>query len=253
MIKTNSPLLTVEDETIIWRYMDFVSFYSVIKNKSLFFRRLDKYPDQLEGTLSAETIENLYKHHNKLDNSSTDNSRKWAQDFAKSVELGKAYNLSNSWSIQNEENYALWKIYLHGHQEGVAIKSTAKRLKDSLQKSGETVYIDKVTYDQRSLEYDDINIFNVATNKIKPYNFENECRAFIIGQIQFNKNDGNPPHPKYSVGAEIAADLEILIDKLFVSPFAGHWFTKLVESLVSEHLPSFDKTQLVSSIIREAK
>jgi hypothetical protein len=42
---------TIDNSEVIWRYMDFASFYSLLFSKGLFFRRLDKYSDEYEGTL----------------------------------------------------------------------------------------------------------------------------------------------------------------------------------------------------------
>jgi hypothetical protein len=41
--------------------------------------------------------------------------------------------LINCWSVNQYENYALWKIYLGGEKNGVAIKSTVSKLRKSVE------------------------------------------------------------------------------------------------------------------------
>jgi len=38
------------DETVLWRYLSFVRFMELIERKKLWFSRVDKFQDPLEGT-----------------------------------------------------------------------------------------------------------------------------------------------------------------------------------------------------------
>lgn len=251
MFEDSEYLNTIDDDTILWRYMNFTSFYSVVRNKSLFFRRLDRYPDQFEGTLSDQTIKKLYEYRSHFPDANPDVSRNWSQSFAEDFIIGKSYVLSNAWTISDHENYALWKIYLAGSKEGVAIKSTGRRLKYSLQDNDYKINLVKVSYDETGIKFKDINIYRIATTKNQAYSYESECRALITRQYKYNKNDGTPPEPKFSDGTEVPVDLEILIDQIYVSPFAGKWFYEIVESLVADNMKWFNISNLIHSSIKE--
>ena len=50
----------VEDEnTTIWRYMDFTKFVSLLDKKKLFLCRADKLEDSFEGSLPLDNVESL--------------------------------------------------------------------------------------------------------------------------------------------------------------------------------------------------
>ena len=40
------------DDAILWRYMDFTKFVSLLEKQALFFARADKLGDSFEGSLS---------------------------------------------------------------------------------------------------------------------------------------------------------------------------------------------------------
>ncbi len=43
--------IPLEPNTIIWRYLDFEKYKSLLENKALFFCRADKFIDPFEGSL----------------------------------------------------------------------------------------------------------------------------------------------------------------------------------------------------------
>jgi hypothetical protein len=124
MYKHEKRLTDASDDSIIWRYMSFTSFYSLLFKKSLFFRRLDKYTDQLEGTLPIATVNDLRKHRAAFEYSTTAEINRWTDKEITTIEGYKAHTLASSWSLSESENYSMWKIYLYGQTEGVAVTTT---------------------------------------------------------------------------------------------------------------------------------
>ena len=51
----------------IWRYMDFPKFIQLITTSRLFFVRLDKLTDQLEGTLTPNNLVEIYNRFHNAD------------------------------------------------------------------------------------------------------------------------------------------------------------------------------------------
>jgi hypothetical protein len=152
MIVECKYLEQIDDHTVIWRYMDFVSFYAMLTTSTLFFRRLDKHSDQFEGTLSDTTINKVIEYRKAFPDGTSKVAEEWAKHFAAGFQFMKSIVLCNCWTINDEENYALWRIYLNGNKEGIAIKSNGKRLKDSLQRNKYKIDFGKVIYDEKEMK-----------------------------------------------------------------------------------------------------
>jgi len=248
MYKTDHRLTDVPDDTVIWRYMDFLSFYSLLESKSIFFKRLDKYTDGFEGTLPEKTKEALYQYRLGFDYTSEDEAKDWINTELKNIDAYKAWTLSNSWSMGATENYAMWKIYLGGKNEGVAIKSTVGKLKQCLEQNKDFLfYSGKVNY--TALNDKDIDVFRVSTNKREPYIYENEYRALILHQ--FTPAENKQRSPKFEVGANIKLDLSELIDEIYVSPFSNDWFHSILLSVLKIHFNGFPSNRIHKSYIKD--
>jgi hypothetical protein len=247
---TDADFEDVPDDTILWRYMNFASFYSLLLNHALFFRLLDRYTDAYEGTLPERTIKDLHEYRKSFDYTTEKEAADWIKKELATIESYKAHTLSNSWSINEGENYALWKIYLSGTMEGVAIKTTTGRLKASFDPNEQRIIrTGKVRYE--SLDYRQINAHKVSTNKRPFYAYEQEYRALIF--LQFNLKDTGVRErvPKFEVGTTVNVDLDILVEEVYISPFAGEWFRPIVESAIGLHLPKLSKDRLKSSFIKD--
>ncbi len=253
MIAGNKYLTAIDDDTVIWRYLSFASFCSILKTNTLFFRRLDRYPDQLEAVLYQSTVNMYQEHRSKLPGGTRKESKRWASRIATDYKIAARYILSNSWTISNHEDYALWRVYLDGCKEGVAIRSTGGKLKESLNGNNYKISLGKVDYDEPKGNWKDMNIYRVATSKKRPYSYENEYRALIFGQHQYNTNDGTRPKPKFSIGVEVPVDLKVLVHQIYVSPFAGKWFFKIVKAMVFEYLDRFEGRDILHSTIKEKR
>jgi hypothetical protein len=236
-------LQPVDPNTKLWRYMDFASFYSVLINKAFFFKRLDKYTDAFEGTLNESTKRELYEYRKEFDFTTEPEAQDWTKKELERIELFKTYILSCSWTIKDDEDYSMWKIYLNGTKEGVAIQTTLNDLSNSY--TGQSkVYGGKVTYEP--IRKNDLNIFSVSTNKRVYYKYENEYRLILPNQIKIEEGIRIPQH---EIGFNVDFDMNALIKKIYISPFCGTWFKRVIESTVDNLLPKFPKNQIVHSEI----
>lgn len=207
MHKSDPRLHAVGDDAIIWRYINFISFYSLFLNKSLFFKRLDKYTDAFEGSLPEQTKEKLLKYRLNFADTTPKKANEWVISELTNIESYEAHTLSNSWTIGERESYTMWKIYLAGHHEGVAIKTTVSRLKKCLDDNTEfEIYKGKVNY--QPIEYNDINVFSVSSNKRETYTSENEYRALIFRQFTLQESGGKKLKvPKFEIGTDVRISL----------------------------------------------
>lgn len=241
------PNKELDGDTIIWRYMTFGTFYYMLTQSSIFFKRLDKHNDQLEGMLDEATKDKLFLHRLSFPYTSREEAIKWLNKEDENIKSYRSYTLSNSWTISVEENYAMWKIYLAGSTEGVAICTTINKLMSSLESCEEHIKLGKVNYS--GLDHDNINQQTVSTYKHFPYSYESEMRALIFNKF---KIENEKRVPLYDLGLNVDVDLNKLIEKIWVSPFAGTWFKDAVFNALEIHLPEFDRGLfLYQSNIRE--
>ena len=228
MYQKNPEFEEPEDDTIIWRYVDFTKFISYLEKNALFFVRSDQLSDRYEGKFTEADIklwEEKLKPKTKLDQ----------------IEIydrfRKVVNIS-SWHINDNESAAMWEICLQSN-EGVAIKSAFKRLKDSFNPHKEDeIFIGKVNYiDYKKDITTKGNIFNPFLYKRKAFEHEKELRAFIMKSAPQEETIGkhiSHVDPKW-FGIHVKTDLNILIDKIVVPPNVPDWFVDLVRSIVKKY------------------
>lgn len=128
----------------------------------------------------------------------------------------RRYNFVSCWHANAGESEALWGLYSPSTHSGVAIKTTADGLMQSLEdcsqvKLGRVLYIDFRMGFARTND----RIFW----KRKSLAHEAEVRAVI-----------HTRHPTGGPGMPIQANLEMLLHSVVASPFAAPWFPTLVEA-----------------------
>ena len=247
MYKDIPDIEPLNDDVQIWKYMDWASFTSLVLNKRLMFRRASFFKDYYDTyvDLDKESINSLIdafkKQEGQPDNflnisdvsceNETDRlffGGKPIQPFYRGEEIsfeltydGKPITTADvayccSWHENKKENYALWKIYLGNHPEGVAIKTSVGNLRNILNvRSNSDFYIGKVNYDSKK-----INIFKdkesnhtIILRKKEEYIYEQEIRIYTL----------NEKHTDPFFYLQLS-NIEDLVEELWVSPFVGNWF-----------------------------
>ena len=220
-----------DEDTRIWRYMDFTKFVSLLDKQALFFARADMLPDPFEGSYSKANIRLrpiIYK----------DIPRKIQRQLSVFMKDLRKFTIINSWHMNEYESAAMWKLYLKT-DEGIAIQSTFKRLTRSFNKNmgndGYTVYIGKVKYIDYETEWlPEGNTFYPFLRKRRSFKHEQELRA-IIQKVPVKGDKMDLKQEIFDKGAYVPVDLNTLIERIFVSPTAPKWFNGLVESIVSKY------------------
>ena len=194
------------NSAVVWRYMPFVSFVDVLQRRKLFFSRLEKLADPHEGFYSAEMKDIL--------------EEKVPKAVIRATERFSRRNYCvNCWHENEGESAAMWAIY--SQSDGIAIRSTVKRLKDSLHNEDRKVSIARVHYGTAPAP-----VTEPLTLKRKSFSHEKEIRLWCIESDRRNGQE---------YGTRISVDLELLIDAVFVSPKAEGWITPVVQSALDLH------------------
>lgn len=228
MYRQNPEFEEPSDETIIWRYVDFTKFISYLERNALFFVRSDQLSDKYEGKFTEA------------------DAKQWEERLQSKTKLNqmeiydrirKIVNIS-SWHINDTESAAMWEICLQSN-EGVAIKSTFKRLKDSfLLHKEDDIFLGKVKYiDYSRAGIPKGNIFNPFLYKRKSFEHERELRAVILKFASHEDAFEKPilyVDPKW-FGIYVKTDLDMLIDTIVVSPSVPDWFIDLVTSIMKKY------------------
>ncbi len=210
--------------------MSIDKFLHLIVQGKLYFSRLSKMTDKYEGTVPElmfrkKIIEILQSESDKAWEN-IHKEKKYLEEFRDKTFI-------NCWSIDRDESYALWKIYLSGSSCGVAIKTTVSKLRKSLEKvkGNPDFFIGEVDYKVQFPIYPP-NPQQLCVYKREFYKYEKELRAFFVMEDSaFNEN----PSIKELDGWNVDIDINTLIDSIYLSPFTGGWFEASFRSII-EHI-----------------
>ena len=124
-------LVLPDDNSIIWRYMDYSKFQSIFKERSIFFSRADKQTDSFEGEYPNGMLDELEKRYRKI-GSDDGRSYTYAQWHTQKEIPSR---LLSCWSVGLSESRRMWSEYTDT-KESVAIRSTIERLKNCFHHRG---------------------------------------------------------------------------------------------------------------------
>jgi len=222
--------------SFVWRYMNDKKFTDLLKKDSLFFPNANKLSDKYEVSVPDSVI---IKKRKELESSGL-YGRELEEEMASFYWYAnpmKDLVLINCWSINQHESYALWKIYLGGEKNGVAIKSTVSKLKKSVQIGNdiypEEFFMGKVKY-KKHLNPDELSRLSVITTKKPFYDFERELRLFILN---YPMSEGGTETPyDMTIGRSVKVDLDVLVKEIYISPFADESYKNKVQRLIENSL-----------------
>lgn len=235
MIIKNKRSTAPQWNATIWRYMSLEKFLDMILNNHLFFVNASRLTDKNEGTFSELTISRLEKKFRESGMSINDAELEVLALQIK-IDHEKSSSYLNCWTLDHDESYALWKIYLGGAKSGVAVKTNVKRLVESIKASSEEndIFLEKISYEDYIKE--PVDILAALTTKRKCYKYENELRLITFRDTKVGKITGKPMTRN---GIIIKIKPEILIHEIYLSPFAGHSYNKVFKQILERLAPQF--------------
>jgi len=232
------PYEIPKNDTVLWRFMDFTKFISLISTQSLFFTRADKFEDPFEGAKGIkknkskwdkhylEFFEQAYKNPPEgVDFNKSDlEIKKEAKRLLKELDNGGKSDLKrtfiNCWHENPFESEAMWKLYTKNMTEGIAIQTTYDKLYRALDRNP-SISIGRVNYIDYSQQFAGIN--ESFWFKRKSFEHEKEVRA-IYKDFKADNEYGIP----------MKVNIRTLINKLYVSPTAQDWFVNVVKDTMEK-------------------
>jgi len=147
--RKSNELEVPHGNSAVWRYMNTWKFEQFIEHSTLFFPNANKLTDEYEVTLPA-SVEKEKRAELERQGLYGQHLEEAMASYSLSTNPMKELVLINCWSASPHESYALWKIYLGGEKDGIAIRSTVSKLRRSIEKGEdeypEEFFIGKVKY-----------------------------------------------------------------------------------------------------------
>ena len=229
----------IDENAIIWRYMDFSRFVYLLSKKALFFASPFFLDDQFEGTITeADLEENKYWNDNFMDIFPKNDVERLEKQKSELRKHDKLMVCVNCWHVNDFESAAMWRLYSQT-KKGIAIRSTFKKLTESFNEYNENdVYVGLVKYIDYSKErIPNDHFIHRFFHKRKSFCYENELRAVISRiPINYDKKISEINWASFNRGLAVQVNVENLIDRIFVAPSCEDWFYELVKSVTREYL-----------------
>ncbi len=232
--------ISIPDETVLWRYMDFSKFVAMLMQRGLYLPRASNMDDKFEGAAGLARREYVWDEHYlkryreivsgpgpdgmPIITSSEDIECE-AQRLLRSTKAAAVASRSrpiSCWHANAGESEAQWRLYCPPQTVGIAVKSSVNRLWNAMSAEPNAVV--------GRVHYLDFNTAFAVTGRERIFckraslAHEREVRAVIL------EDDGPEDTPGRLVGCDLAA----LIDVVVLSPFAPEWFPWVLSDVIAK-------------------
>lgn len=226
-------------DAVLWRFMDFTKFVSILKSRALYFARADQFEDPFEGAKGL--LENKPRwdgfymgffagsyanppegtDFNLTPDEVANESLRLLREMEAAGLRGLSTTFINCWHENPHESEAMWKLYVAALDYGVSIRTTYNRLYKALSRDPD-ISIGRVNYVDFSSRFVGIN--DCFWHKRVAFKHEQEVRLIIK---DFRAND--------EFGKLVPVKLDTLIESIHLSPTSPSWFRNLVEDVMSKY------------------
>jgi len=211
-----------DPSTSIWRYMDLAKFVALLKSRSIYLTRVDRFSDPYEGTTTLRTAAGIGQFLKNMGNVHDE------AHVLKMLDAARQELFVSCWHVNEHESEAMWRLYC-GDGGGVAIQTTYSALLEAV-RWHQGVYIGKVTYvDYRNASFPDANVFYPVMHKRASFMHEREVRLVKLSPPQL---DGTQ-----DLALSVPVELENLCNAVYVSPSAPNYYFEAVRAVVDAIAP----------------
>ena len=233
----------------VWRFMSMSKLMSLLTTESLAFARIGilNERDPKEGSYTqqewelAKRFENddrqidkvlselqfLYPHNHY--SRSNVIQQYGTRELERRAQFVRDSFFVNCWNISKLEPAQLWASYASEH-DGVAIKSTIKRLKMSVEGDENKIILGKIRYSYHSDKpsTSDTHLETVYRKRTE-FKHENELRLCVDKSLSIHRDE---EFWRSKPAILIKCDLPMLVSEVRVAPFAGEWAIDAVRNLL---------------------
>lgn len=228
------PYETPPDSAFLWRYMDLSKFIGLLRDRSLYFSRLDHLGDPWEGAKGGRKNKQAWDNHylrffqeairhppegyvcGKTDEQIEAEANRLLRQLDLSGSDEQRTNFVSCW--HETESEALWRLYCPPTTAGVAIKTTFGDLKAAFDQDL-SIKLGRVKYLDFRSQFAGLN--EAVFRKRRSLQHEQEVRAVIRTRPE-----------REALGLARPVDLSALVKEVVTSPFAPAWFGAIVGDLL---------------------
>lgn len=233
------PYERPRDTSLLWRYLDFPKYVSLLATRALHFARADTFGDPYEGAKGLRQRKDKWDAHflsffrealrtapvdDPKQRLSEDEIEQRAPKFIEELEqIGQAdrsRTFLSCWHENPVESEAMWRLYAASFSNALAIRTTYERLYRALGRSPD-IPIGRVKYIDMRTAFAGVN--DAFWRKRLSFQHENEVRAVV--------RDFQAQTP----GKLVPCDLSILVEAVYVSPEAPSWFASVVNDVTAKY------------------
>lgn len=229
----SSKNATLVESQKVWRYMDLFKLEDIIKNKSLFFNRIDKFKDDLEG-ISPQSCEEciLNTVNNKSKEEKIENIRLMKERF----KHARKSTFTSCWHVNDFLNERMWIDYANT-RDSIAVETTYGNLLKVKEEMQFPLHIEQIRYFDEPYVNQESYWFPFLFKRKEPFEWEKELRLSIYAY-----NYDNLTHLR------VKAPIYNLIKKIHLSPLAKKYEVINLERILKLHkvnLPVYFKNKRV--------
>jgi hypothetical protein len=256
--------------TILWRYMDFVKYVSMLSSKSLFCSSTALFSDRFEGAAGLleakqEYVDNQLKdfkaisrifskmepreiqslvHYNAnrlfpgKDGDVTEEEylKEINEEFIIKQEqenlLRRKSTYINCWYESNYESMAMWQLYSKDNNNAIAIKTNYTRMIEAIGDVKSPIEIGKVNY----IDYSNPpEHFNKSVHRDSSARFWYKSNHFAHENEVRIISQADVNSALDSPGILLPVDLSTLVEKVYVSPWSQPWLIDLVKEVSNKY------------------
>lgn len=218
---------TPDDDAILWRYLDFTKFTSLLQRSALHFARADALGDPFEGArsrMNRELRPALY------DDAIPAESLRAFDQFSKEL---RSSTFISCWHESDHESAALWNQYAPD-SKGIAVQTTCGKLQKSFDQE-DSIFIGRLHYvDFDSTFIPENNALAPYTYKRREFSHEHEVRA-VAQHYPADFSEPSAGRASSSNGLYYRVSPSVLFEQVVVAPYADEWFVDLVRSIAEPH------------------
>lgn len=217
----------LEDNEILWRYMDFAKFVLLLEKEAIWLARADTFGDKHEGRFPDEMRDYIEKAYKSFD----DDDKSPVKDVSDFQDYLLKNTFISCWHHNLEENMVMWEIY-GKDKNAVAIQTTVEDLLNSLDSSalsGYSLIMKNVEY-KNADEISGVLLYeDCFFRKRRHFSFEKEVRISLDTYSRILPTKDTP------YGHELSVFPRRMIQKVLIHPDSPKWFCDAVNSITSKY------------------
>lgn len=236
------------DDATLWRYMDFAKLVDLLEQKAIYFPQAKRFADNYEGVLPKVHAGGTTFALKLFEKPAGNVVANVALDAKTAVRLSRESFYVSCWHKNVHQSAAMWRLYLAAEDQGVAVRTTLRRMKSAFAAAPEPVWPVEVKYIDYSTEgFKTLDYVSLVAHKRMSFKHEEEVRLVWWGLHEQFPKLGIGRVPKAQVeaidwnnvecpaGRPIDVSLRELIEEILVAPSSPPWFHRLVAKVVKKY------------------